>query len=178
MKKKIKGNLKANYAWALVRLSLGFIFMWAFLDKYFGLGFSTCRDEAGVVAVACEKSVIAGGSATEGFLKFATDGPLAEFYQSLAGNWFIDLLFMAALLGLGIALLLGIGMRIATISGVLLMLMMWSSTLLPENNPIIDEHIVYIFALVGLLLVNDQQQLGIGKWWSQTKLVKNYPFLR
>jgi thiosulfate dehydrogenase [quinone] large subunit len=85
---------------------------------------------------------------------------------------------MAALLGLGIALLLGIGMRIATISGVLLMLMMWSSTLLPENNPIIDEHIVYIFALVGLLLVNDQQQLGIGKWWSQTKLVKNYPFLR
>ena len=78
-------------------------------------------------------------------------------YQSLAGNWFIDLIFMTALLGLGIALTLGIGMRVATVSGVALMLMMWSATLLPENNPLIDEHIVYAIAIVGLLLVNATQ---------------------
>jgi len=175
---KTQDNSKAAYVWGLLRISLGLTFLWAFMDKFFGLGFATCRDKASEVVVACERAVISGGSPTEGFLNFGTGGPLAEFYQSLAGNWFIDVLFMAALLGLGIALLFGVGMRIATFSGVMLLMMMWSAALPPENNPLIDDHVIYSIALIGLLLVNDQQKLGFGKQWSQTTLVSKLPILK
>ena len=42
----------AWYALALSRILLGFVFLWAFLDKTFGLGFAT----------AAEKAWVAGGS--------------------------------------------------------------------------------------------------------------------
>lgn len=177
MAKKQKDSSRADYVWATLRITLGLTFLWAFIDKLLGLGFATCRDEAGVVAVACEKAVVSGGSATSGFLKFATTGPLSEFYQSLAGNPVVDFLFMTGLLGIGVALTLGIGMRIATVSSVALLLMMWSAALLPENNPLLDDHIVYSIAIVGLLLVNNRQKLGLGQWWSKTRLVKKYSFL-
>ena len=101
-----------------------------------------------MVSVLCERAWLEGGSPTSGFLKFATDGPFAAFYQGLAGNTFIDWLFMLGLLGIGTALLLGIGMRIAVVSGVLLLMMMWSASIPPENNPVFDEHIVYSLALI------------------------------
>lgn len=85
---------------------------------------------------------------------------------------------MAGLLGLGIALTFGIGMKIAAISGTALLLMMWYyRALLPENNPIIDEHIIYTIAIIGLLTVNGRQKLGIGPWWANTAIVKKYSFL-
>ncbi|MEV0316802.1 hypothetical protein AB0H91_55075, partial [Nonomuraea fuscirosea] len=31
----------AGYVWALARISFGWIFLWAFLDKTFGWGFAT-----------------------------------------------------------------------------------------------------------------------------------------
>lgn len=175
---KRKRNPKIDYIWGALRICLGFIFLWAFLDKFFGLGFATCRDESGSLTVGCSQAVISGGSPTEGFLRFATEGPLASFYQSLAGNGFIDFIFMIALLGLGVALILGIGMKIAAIGGVLLLVMMWSASWPPDNNPIISDHIVYSIALVGLLTVNDNQKLGLGKRWSRVKLVRNFPILK
>ncbi len=175
-KKKLKPSV--DTVWGTLRILLGFIFTWAFVDKLFGLGFATCRDEAGVVSAGCKQAMIHGGSPTMGFLKFGTHGPLADFYQSLAGNAFIDYLFMAALLGIGIALIFGIGMRIATVSGVLLLTMMWSATFQPENNPLIDDHTIYSVLLVGLLMVNGKQQLGYGKQWAQTEVVKRFPILK
>src|SRR5680860_209629 len=118
---KKKNKLNVNNVWALARISLGLTFLWAFFDKLFGLGFTTCRNDLGEVTIMCGKAVANGGSATLGFLKFGTDGPFASFYQSLAGNSFIDTLFMAGLLGIGVALTLGIGMRIAAVSGVALL---------------------------------------------------------
>lgn len=168
MAKKSNNKLSAHYVWGVLRILLGFTFFWAFIDKFFGLGFAT----------AAEKAVINGGSPTLGFLKFGTSGPFASFYQSLAGNWFIDVLFMAGLFGLGIALLFGIGMRIATVSGVALLMMMWTAVLPLENNPVIDDHVIYSVALIGLLLVNDSQKLGLGPKWQQTKIVKKYPILK
>ncbi len=166
------------YLWAAARIMLGFIFLWAFVDKLFGLGFATCRNpETNVVTVMCNKAWINGGSPTSGFLEFATKGPLAEFYRGLAGNSFIDLLFMAGLLLIGFALILGIGIRIATVSGVVLMLMMWSSALFPENNPLIDEHIMYIIVLLGILASNSNQKWGLRNWWVKQSIVKRLPIL-
>lgn len=177
----MKANLKhsTGYVWGVLRILLGTVFFWAFIDKFFGLGFSTCRDQAtNAVNFMCEKAVVGGGSPTEGFLQFGTSGPFAPFYQSLAGNWFIDVIFMVGLLGIGVALLLGIGMRIATISGVAMLMMMYTAALPLENNPVVDDHVIYSVALAGLLFANDHQKLGFGKRWQNTKLVKKVPLLR
>ncbi len=169
---------KSSYFWAAARIALGFTFLWAFIDKLFGLGFATCRDtKTDVISTMCEKAWINGGSPTEGFLQFATKGPLVELYQSLAGNSFIDILFMVGLGLIGSALIIGIGIRVATVSGVLLMLMMWSSMLLPQNNPLIDEHIIYSIVLLGILSENKNQKWGLRKLWVKQPFVKRFPIL-
>lgn len=162
------GFAKWEYAGASLRLALGWTFLWAFLDKTFGLGYAT----------PSENSWINGGSPTSGFLAYATSGPLSGFYQDLSGSTAVDVLFMLALLVLGVALILGIGLKVAAISGSALMLLMWSSHLPPENNPIIDEHIIYMIALVGLAFAGAGQWLGLGGWWSEQTWVKRYPLLQ
>src|SRR5512142_2994523 len=92
----------ARYVFAGVRIALGWVFLWAFLDKTFGLGHET----------ASKAAWINGGHPTQGFLKFAAKGPFKGFFNSIAGAAWADWLFMAALLGIGVALILGIGMRI------------------------------------------------------------------
>lgn len=173
---------KTSYVWATLRILIGLIFLWAFLDKMFGLGFATCRiadpaTKQESVQVLCAKSVAKGGSPTTGFLKFAAKGPFQSFYNGIAGDKVTDFLFMAALGLIGITLVLGIGVMIASISGMLLLLMMWSAVLPGENNPVIDDHIVYIFVLIGVLMANKNQVWGLGKWWQKQALVRKIPVL-
>jgi thiosulfate dehydrogenase [quinone] large subunit len=86
---------KSDAFLALTRISLGLIFLWAFFDKLLGLGFATASDS----------SWILGTSPTTGFLQFATKGPFATVFQSMAGNMVVDYLFMAGLLFIGICLI-------------------------------------------------------------------------
>ena len=162
----------------IARIVFGSIFLWAFFDKLIGLGYSTCRDPKSMEVIrGCEKAWISGGSPTEGFLKFGTHGPFALFYQSLSGNILIDMLFMIGLLFIGVALVLGIGMKITTYSGVLLMILMWSSLLPPENHPIVDDHIIYAFLFLILNYINAGDILGFGKHWKKNGLGKKYSAL-
>lgn len=177
-KPKRKLQNRANYFWALTRIGIGLTLVWAFVDKLFGLGFATCRDpKTEVVATLCEKAWINGSSPTTGFLKFATKGPFVDLFHSLAGNSLVDALFMTGLLLIGVCLVLGIGMRIATLSGVLLFMMMWLAVLPPENNPFIDEHIIYSLILLGLLYSNEDQVWGLRGWWIKQRVVKRLPVL-
>jgi len=169
---------KEVYLWVLLRLSLGLIFLWAFLDKLFGLGFTTCRNaETGVTQIMCQNAWLSGGSPTTGFLKFATHGPFATLYQSLVGSVAVDWLFMLGLLLIGLALILGIGMKLAAYSGALLLFMMWTATLPPEHHPFIDEHIIYALVLILLYYVKAGHYFGYGEQWSKSYLVKNHPIL-
>ncbi|PIN73267.1 hypothetical protein COV20_03485 [Candidatus Woesearchaeota archaeon CG10_big_fil_rev_8_21_14_0_10_45_16] len=84
---------------------------------------------------------------------------------------------MLGLLLIGLSLILGIGVRIACYSGMTLLILMYLATLLPENNPIVDEHIVFSIILFGLSSLKAGQWLGFGKRWSKTKLVKKYRIL-
>lgn len=172
-----KNAARSFYALALARIALGFIFLWAFLDKLFGLGFSTCRDAMNAVHVGCAQAWTQGGSPTAGFLGHATQGPFVNWYHNLAGHGWVDWLFMAGLLSVGVGLLLGVAVRLSTVVGVIMLLLMWSSLLWPANNPFLDEHIVYIFVLVALNLANSQQKWGLRDWWTGTSLVKSAPFL-
>lgn len=157
-----------DYVWALLRIALGWVFLWAFLDKTFGLGFATERGAAW----------IEGGSPTTGYLSFATKGPLADLYQDLAGSVFVDWLFMLGLAGIGLALTLGIGMRIAAGCGALMMVLMWSAALWPETNPFMDDHLVYAGLLVGLAMVRAEDTLGFGRAWGRFPLVQRYGWLK
>lgn len=167
------------YAWALLRIVLGYVFLWAFLDKLFGLGFATCKDKlSGVVDLGCSQSWLQGGSPTEGFLTRATSGPLADFYHKLAGQAWVDWLFMIGLLVIGLGLLLGIWVRLAAFAGIIMVLLMWSALLWPANTPGVDEHIIYAIALFGIALVDENQVLGLRSWWLKTRVTKVLPFLR
>jgi thiosulfate dehydrogenase [quinone] large subunit len=155
-----------DYVWAATRLALGWIFLWPFFDKLFGLGHET----------ASGKAWIHGGSPTTGFLKSAT-GPFAGVYHSFAGAAWADWGFMLALVCIGSALLLGVGMRVAAVSGVALLVLMWSASLPPANNPFLDEHIIYALVLVGLALVGAGRTLGLGRSWANTSIVRRHPWL-
>ena len=159
---------RTGFIWALLRIGMGWIFLWAFVDKLFGLGFAT---EAG-------NGWIDGGSPTFGFLNFAATGPLEGYYNGLAGNAFVDSLFMLGLLAIGLPLVLGIGVRIATSIGVVMLLLMYSALLLPEHNPVLDDHIIYAVIMLGLAIANPGHHLGLGRWWVKTKLVKKFSVLK
>jgi thiosulfate dehydrogenase [quinone] large subunit len=147
----MNGN-NGKYVWVALRVAMGWLFLWPFLDKLLGLGFATEPDAAW----------IRGGSPTFGFLNFGTSGPIAPIFQALAGNPIVDFVFMAGLLLIGMSLVLGIGVRIAALSGAALVILMWMANLPPEHNPLIDEHVVYAVLLVGLALVRAGQWYGLG----------------
>ncbi len=165
-----------KYVWGLLRIGMGWIFLWAFVDKVFGLGFATCRDAAtGVVDMFCDKAWYAGGSPTFGFLNFASKGPFAEFYQGIAGNPIVDWLFMLGLLFVGTTLLLGICVRLGSYAGVAMMALMYSAGFIPpDNNPFVDDHIIYALVLIGLSLSGSGKVLGFGQQWSETALVRKF----
>lgn len=120
-----------------LRVGLGLLFLWAFFDKLFGLGFAT----------AAEDAWLAGGSPTTGYLLYATQGPFAGMFRMLAGQVWVDVLFMVGLFGIGTCLTLGRWMRLATSSGILLMLLMYLSAFPPEHHPFLDEHVMYALVL-------------------------------
>ena len=165
-----KSNGKTNQGvWqslAVARILIGFVFLWAFLDKLFGLGHSTVAG----------KSWLDGVSPTYGFLSHAA-GPFGDVFHSMAGVSVFDWLFMLGLLGIGVALILGVAVRLATALGGLLLLLMWAASLPIATNPIIDDHLIYIaiLAVIGYGLPN--QKLSLSGWWQNHDFVKNRAWL-
>lgn len=157
----------APYVWAATRIALGAIFLWAFLDKLFGLGYAT----------PSEASWINGGSPTEGFLSNAT-GPFAGVYHDIAGAAVVDVLFMAGLAGVGIALLAGVAMRPAAAAGALMLVLMWTASLPLATNPVLDDHIVYALVLIGLAASRAGDTAGLGKAWAKLGFVRRMPWMR
>lgn len=174
-----KNQEKSFYALALARIGLGLIFLWAFFDKLFGFGFATCRDAVtNAVETGCSRAWIEGGSPTSGYLNNATQGPLGDTFKNLAGQGWVDWLFMLGLLAVGVGLLLGIAVKLSAIAGSLMMLLMWASALWPANNPILDDHIIYLFVLAAIYYSNSNQKWGLGAWWAKLQLVKKVPILK
>ena len=157
-----------RYVFAGIRLALGWTFLWAFLDKTFGLGHDT----------ASKAAWINGGSPTKGFLAFGAAGPFKGLYHDIAGTWWADTLFMVGLAALALALLAGIGLRIAAVAGGVLYLMMWSVVLPPANNIFMDDHLISAALLAGLALIGAGNTLGFGKAWARLPLIRKQPWLK
>jgi thiosulfate dehydrogenase (quinone) large subunit len=168
----------AARALAVLRISTGFVFLWAFADKTFGLGYST----------PSAKSWINGGSPTKGFLSSVDAGPLQGFFHTIAGTWYANGLFMLALLGIGLALVLGIGLRITAGAATLLLAGMWFAEFpLAQHtsagkptmsaNPVTDYHFVYAVATITLALTYAGHTWGLGRIWAKLPFVQHHRWL-
>ena len=156
---------------AVLRVALGFVFLWAFLDKTFGFGYST----------PAAKAWINGGSPTKGFLSSVEAGPFQNFFHSIAGAGWANWLFMLGMLGVGVALILGIGLRVAAAAGTLIMAMMWVAEwplAAGSSNPIVDYHIVYALAAIVFALTYAGQTWGLGRRWAKLGFVQRFRWLR
>ena len=160
-------KVRWKYFWTVLRISIGFIFLWPFLDKLFGFGIST----------TAANSWINGGSPTAGFLLHSTTGPFASIFQSMASSHLVEWLFMLGLFFVGITMILGIGLRISAIAGSIMMALMWLSELPIATNPFLDYHWFYAYALIASALTKAGNYFGLGKWWSKLKFVKKCPIL-
>jgi thiosulfate dehydrogenase (quinone) large subunit len=157
---------------AVFRVVLGVEFLWAFLDKTFGLGYAT----------PAARAWINGGSPTKGFLSRVAVGPFESTFHAWAGAAWADWLFMAGLLGIGLALILGIGLRAAAVSGTVMMVLMWAAewplaklTSAGEpsmsTNPLVDYHIIYALALIALAVTYAGHTWGLGRLWARLPFV-------
>lgn len=161
------GTGPARMVLGVLRILFGFIFLWAFVDKMFGLGKAT----------PSENAWINGGDPTFGYLA-NNEGTFSSFFTGLAGQGWVTWLFMMGLLGIGLALIIGAGMWIAGVTGGLLYLFMYLAALPLENNPFVDDHLTGALIVVFFALAGAGDTLGIGKWWKQTSLVQRIPVLR
>jgi thiosulfate dehydrogenase [quinone] large subunit len=171
LQEEVVTSVNARRALAVTRLATGFIFLWAFLDKTFGLGYAT----------PSERAWINGGTPSQGFLNSpAVVGPFQSFFQGIASPA-TDVLFMLGMLGVGLAVMLGIGLRVAAWAGSLIMIMMWMAEwplVEGSTNPLVDYHIVYALVLVVCALCLAGDTWGLGRWWRSLPVVGQQRWLR
>lgn len=157
---------------AVLRLATGFIFFWAFLDKTFGLGYSTPP----------ERAWISGGTPSQGFLNSdSVIGPLKPFFASIASP-VSDVLFMVAMLAIGLAVLLGVGLRVSAVVGTVLMIAMYLAEWpfganAASTNPLIDYHIIYALALIVIAVLAAGDTWGFGRQWRALRIVQHNRWL-
>jgi thiosulfate dehydrogenase [quinone] large subunit len=154
-------SLWARRFLAALRIVMGWTFLWAFLDKVFGFGYAT----------PSERAWINGGTPAQGFMKSA-EGPFGGFFNSITGTW-ADWLFMLGLLGLGVALLTGAGVKVAAWTGTLLLALMYLAEFPIGRagegftNVITDSHWIEALALLVIAATYAGDTWGIGKWWGR-----------
>jgi thiosulfate dehydrogenase [quinone] large subunit len=157
---------------AVLRLATGFIFLWAFLDKTFGLGFST----------PAARAWIHGGAPSQGFLNSdAVVGPLKGTFAAIASPA-TDWLFMAAMLGVGVAVMAGIGLRVSAVAGSAVLLLMYLAEWpfganAASTNPLVDYHIIYALALIVIAAVSAGDTWGLGRQWKRLDFVQKQRWL-
>ncbi|MFX0013035.1 MAG: hypothetical protein ACFFB2_04340 [Promethearchaeota archaeon] len=164
----------------VLRIAMGFVFLWPFLDKMFGLGFAT----------APENSWLAGASPTQGFLQFYgvnQNSPFAFLFSDVLGNTYqlVDIAYMGMLLFAGIGLISGVLVRLSSISTIIFLASVYLSEwiIAPAEgtmvfNPLIDEHIIYILVLLLFIIVPVGNYLGLGEKWSKLSFVERIPILK
>lgn len=109
-------------AFVILRVAVGLEFFWAGVSKF-------------------------GGWSAAGYLRTA-DGPLASWFQSLAGSGVVDALNMWGLTLIGLALILGIFVRPAAMFGMLMMALYYLAHFTTNTaNGYIDAHIILIAVL-------------------------------
>ncbi|MBI1885667.1 MAG: DoxX family protein [Chloroflexi bacterium] len=139
----------------LLRLSMGFIFIWAGFDK-----------------------LITDFSAS-GFLVNASKGPLKDLFVNMGESNVainvVDPLVVYGQILIGFSLILGIFTRFGLLMGAAQLFLFYLAQLWPEFNPFLDEHIVYILLMALLGALGAGRILGLDgliERWEPVKRVR------
>ncbi|MEO9152392.1 MAG: DoxX family protein [Lapillicoccus sp.] len=145
----------------VLRIIIGWSFLWAFIDKLFGLGFTT----------ASGKGMVSGGTPAQGFMSHAS-GPFAGFFSSISGRW-ADYGFMFGLLAIGVALIAGCGLKLTAVAGTTLLALMYLAQFPlgakagTYTNPLFDSHWVEALAVITFWFTRAGDTFGLGRWWGK-----------
>ena len=139
----------------VLRIAMGWLFFWAGLSKLLNPDWSA-----------------------EGFLLNST-GVFADLFVPLAGNAVVDFLNMWGLLLIGVALLLGVLVRWASFWGIVLNVLYFVAVYPARGDfgVLIDDHIIYIFVLIGFMIFGAGEHWGLDNWIERTKFYKRNKWL-
>lgn len=151
------GDLKSGKAWSIfaTRIALGIVFLWA--------GYEKIVKEWGT-----------GALITQGFLG-GVKGPFAFMFTPMSGNPVVDVLLVYGELAIGISLVAGFFTRVGGISGALMTLLLYLSTLpaqpatvsgsyfdfLMNKNALFSYYIIYVFVFVAFVFLVPGRFLGV-----------------
>jgi thiosulfate dehydrogenase [quinone] large subunit len=138
----------------VLRLTMGWIFVWAGFDK-----------------------LIRGFSAA-GFLEHAR-GPLSGWFHSLAANSAaLDVIEPMVIWGqilIGICLIFGVLTRWAALWGAVQMFLFYLAQFPPEHNPFMEYYLVYILALGLLGALGAGRLFGLDAYVERLSVVRRAP---
>jgi thiosulfate dehydrogenase [quinone] large subunit len=165
-------SISRKFGIALARVTVGWVFLYAGIEKIF----------------AAQPFTAAG------FLKFATIGTTAEkvadgtivnpthgFWVSLAGNGtllpIVNTLVVFGELAIGIALVLGLATRFASVLGALMMTLFWVAAW-DFAFGVIEYHSVLAIVTLALGIIGAGEAFGLDAIVDETPIVKRIPVLR
>ena len=111
-------------------------------------------------------------------------------FHDWAGAAWADWLFMLGLLGIGVALMAGIALRLAAVAGTAMMALMWIAEWPPakhlsdgspsmSTNPFVDYHVIYAVVLIALAAVVRRRHPGASaRIWARLPFVRGNGWLR
>lgn len=86
---------------------------------------------------------------------------------------------MLGLLFVGITLTFGILVRLGSLAGIMMLFLMYTTIgIPPANHPFIDNHIIYILIMAGLMMSDAGDYLGFEKAWSRMNLAQRFKILK
>ncbi|MDP3729703.1 MAG: DoxX family protein [bacterium] len=144
----------------LLRIGAGWFFFYAGITKVLDPAWSAA-------------GYLSGAKTFAGFYQFLTSPsvlPVVNFLNA----WGLTLL--------GVSLVLGIGVRLSSVLGVILMGLYYLPILdfpYPNQNAyIVDQHIIYAFALLVLASMRAGRVWGLETWCSNLPICSRFPKLR
>ena len=144
---------------ALLRIAMGWLFFYAGITKILNPEWSA-------------NGYLVGAKTFPAFYQWLTQPEILPIIN-FANKW--------GLLLIGIALILGIGVRIAAGAGMLLMILYYFPVLtfptIGKNSYIIDEHIIYALALWLLTAAHSGRVWSLYPWCAKLPLCARWPFL-
>ncbi len=136
-----KGGLMKTYSlWAtfFLRVSIGWLLLYSGYEK------------------------LSSNFSAAGYLSHL-QGPFSSFFTFLAGNPIVDALVVSGEILIGICLILGVLVRLASFWGIVMMLLFYFSGYPYEHSFIVDDHIIYSLVLFYLMVSNSGHFIGFDK---------------
>jgi len=144
----------------LLRITMGWMFFYAGITKIINPTWSAA-------------GYLNGAKTFAGFYHFLTTPGLLPI-TNFVNEWGLTLL--------GISLILGIGVRLSSLLGAILMLLYYFPILdFPYPNPqsyLVDQHIIYVLVLLLLANLRAGRVLGLENWCSNLPICSKFPKLR